>query len=170
MAELHIMAKPTGISNIVTALFAALACTSFVFCTFGTNWVHTTKIQQNTQFKYEQQGLWKKCVGAPETQNQQSQANRCQKQYPSIPLNKKPTWLVINQFLMPMACGFMFFAVFSSALGHPMLSKFNISPALMMGFTSVLILVSGIIALVGTSFCVNAAVTSQFGSFYNPWL
>ena len=57
------MSKPTGIANITTAIVALLACTAFCFTIFGTNWVHTSTQVVLSKNNYDQEGLWKKCVG-----------------------------------------------------------------------------------------------------------
>ena len=156
------MSKPTGIANITTAIVALLACTAFCFTIFGTNWVHTSTQVVRNQMSYDQEGLWKKCRGVLQPGQRISDIElTCDSNYASIRLSDKPIWLVMNQFLIPIAAGLTCFAVITSILGHPVMTKFNMNPATMIGMTAVFISVAGICGLVGTSYCVNAAINNK---------
>ena len=86
-----IMSKPTGIANIITALFAVLACTAFSFTIFGTNWVHYTEALSRHEQTYEQEGLWKKCVEPSSNyfNGNSGSSQKCVKLYPSMPMTDR---------------------------------------------------------------------------------
>merc|ERR1711920_820855 len=151
LKKLFIMS--TGISNISLGVFSLLMCSCFTVSLFTTYWNESSRASVQSNATYEHRGLFQFCVGG----GPQDTADRCQKQYPSISVSQQPKWLVYNQFTMVIACIFTFLATVTSISGHPCLSKFTEAqrPCLNM-LTGVVLLLSGTMVLIGTSWAVNA--------------
>ena len=156
---------PTGISNISLGVFSLLMCSCFTVSLFTTYWNESSRASVQSDATYEHRGLFKFCVG-----NGPQDTTNCQKQYPSISVSQQPKWLVYNQFTMVIACILTFLATVTSFAGHPCLSNFTEAqrPCLNM-LTGVVLMLSGFLVLIGTSWAVNACqnnyVTLKGGSF-----
>ena len=142
----------SGISNITLGTFSLLMCACFTVSLLTTYWNEKSSAATFSQGTYEHRGLFKFCVGGSQNDN-----TRCQKINPNLSIGQQPKWLVYNQFTMVIAAIFTFLATITSFSGHPCLSRFTEAnrPTLNM-ITGIVLMLSGVMTLVGTSWAVNA--------------